>query len=281
MQLLLDLRRRVGLERADLGAHRLRDCPEGAAAVGERPSLPPVGELELGLDPLEELPDQAALPHAGNADERHELQRPAAGAVERVVREPDLELATDEIGRAVVRDVDAEACPRRDRLPGRHRLRLALGRDPVGVAVLDHPLGRAVGRSADEDAVHGGRRLEARGGVDDVAGDQRLAFRRVRVERDERLAGVDRRANLEAVLDQRVTDRERRAHGALRIVLMRDRRAEDGHHRVADELLDGAAEALELSRAASVVGRKRRAHVLGIGALRRAPCGRRGRRRRR
>ena len=38
---------------------------------------------------------------------------------------------------------------------------------------------------------------------------------------------------------------ERRAHGALGIVLVRDRRAPDGHHRVADELLDGAAVAVD------------------------------------
>ena len=43
-----------------------------------------------------------------------------------------------------------------------------------------------------------------------------------------------------------VADRERRADGALGIVLVRDRRAEERHHRVADELLDRAAVALEL-----------------------------------
>ena len=38
---------------------------------------------------------------------------------------------------------------------------------------------------------------------------------------------------------------ERRADGALGVVLVRDRRAPDGHHRVADELLDRAAVALD------------------------------------
>ena len=44
----------------------------------------------------------------------------------------------------------------------------------------------------------------------------------------------DRRAHL-----------ERGANGAQRVVLVRDGDPEDGHHRVADELLDGAAVTLE------------------------------------
>jgi len=44
--------------------------------------------------------------------------------------------------------------------------------------------------------------------------------------------------------------------------------AEDRHHRVADELLDGAAEALELVPHAGVVGREDPEHVLGIQPLR-------------
>ena len=39
----------------------------------------------------------------------------------------------------------------------------------------------------------------------------------------------------------RVDQLERRADRALRVVLVRDRRAPDRHHRVADELLDGAS----------------------------------------
>ena len=45
---------------------------------------------------------------------------------------------------------------------------------------------------------------------------------------------------------ERLANRERSAHGAFRIVLVRDRRAEDRHDRITDELLDGAAETLEL-----------------------------------
>ena len=75
------------------------------------------------------------------------------------------------------------------------------------------------------------------------------------------------------LLADRVADRERRAHRALGVVLVRDRRAEDGHHRVADELLDRAAVPLDLGAQLRVVRRERRADVLRVeplGACRRA-----------
>ncbi len=49
---------------------------------------------------------------------------------------------------------------------------------------------------------------------------------------------------------------------------MSGRRPEEGHHRVADELLDRAAEALELGAEAGVVRAEDRLHVLGIERLR-------------
>ena len=64
-----------------------------------------------------------------------------------------------------------------------------------------------------------------------------------------------------------VADRECRAHGALRVVLVRDRRAEHGHDRVADELLDRAAVSLELLAHAREIRREQGAHVLGIELL--------------
>ena len=57
-----------------------------------------------------------------------------------------------------------------------------------------------------------------------------------------------RTCELVALLAAPIADRERGADGPLGIVLVRDRRAEDRHHRVADELLDRAAAALDLAR---------------------------------
>ena len=59
-------------------------------------------------------------------------------------------------------------------------------------------------------------------------------------------------------------DDERRSHGALRVVAVGERRAEDAHHRVADELLDDAAERLDLAAHAVVVRRQDCTNVLGI-----------------
>ena len=48
---------------------------------------------------------------------------------------------------------------------------------------------------------------------------------------------------------------------------MRGRRAEQRHHRIADELLDGPAEPLELGAQMRVVRREQRTHVLRVEAL--------------
>jgi hypothetical protein len=163
-------------------------------------------------------------------------------------------------------DTDARSCV--DRLPHPDRLRLALRLERLGLAVVDHVVGRPVGRLADKDPVHRRCRLQSRGRVDDVTRRHPLTFGGARAERDERLAGVDGDPHLELVLLVRpVADRKRGADGAFRVVLVRGRRAEERHHRVADELLDGAAEPLELTAQVCVVRPEKRADVLGIELL--------------
>ena len=65
----------------------------------------------------------------------------------------------------------------------------------------------------------------------------------------------------------RLGERERRADGALGVVLARDRRAPDGHHGVADELLDHPAVALDELAAALEVARQELADLLGVAVL--------------
>ena len=88
------------------------------------------------------------------------------------------------------------------------------------------------------------------------------------LELDDRLAGVHRDAYLEPVLLGPVPNGERGAHGALGVVAVGRRRAEDTHDRVPDELLHRASVALELLANALVVRRQNRAHVLRIEVLR-------------
>ena len=92
---------------------------------------------------------------------------------------------------------------------------------------------------------------------------------------DDRLARVDPDAHLErerrvlrVQLGHRLQDAKAGPDGALRVVLVRDRRAEDGHHRVADELLHGAPVALDLLAEAREVRADAGADVLGVGLLR-------------
>ena len=94
---------------------------------------------------------------------------------------------------------------------------------------------------------------------------------------DDHLAGVDAGAGgdpdavlaAELVVEpvERVADLGRRANGAERIVLVHDRHAEDGHDRVADELLDGAAVPLEHALHGVEVPPHHAAQELGVEPL--------------
>ena len=127
---------------------------------------------------------------------------------------------------------------------------------------------RPVGRLVDQHTVDGRGALEARGGVDDVPGGHALACIRLCIELHKRLAGRDPHTQLEPLVDRELADGERGPYGTLGIVLVRDGRAEERHHRVADELLHRAAVALELRSNAGVVGTENRCHVLGVQRLR-------------
>ena len=65
----------------------------------------------------------------------------------------------------------------------------------------------------------------------------------------------------------RLEDSQCRAHRTLGVVLVCDGRAEDRHDGVADELLDGPAEALDVGLHALVVRTQCRADVLRVGAV--------------
>ncbi len=60
---------------------------------------------------------------------------------------------------------------------------------------------------------------------------------------------------------------ERRSDGALGIVIPRQRRAEHGHHGIADELLHDPAEPLDPVAELVEVETVQRANVFGIGAV--------------
>ena len=87
--------------------------------------------------------------------------------------------------------------------------------------------------------------------------------------RDGRLAGQDPGARLDSRAEARdgIDQFERGANRPFGVVLLRDRRSPDGHHRVADELLDRAAVALDhVARQVEVAG-QRLADVLRVTLL--------------
>jgi hypothetical protein len=78
---------------------------------------------------------------------------------------------------------------------------------------------------------------------------------------------MHRNADLERVLRCPVPDREGGADRTLGVVAVRGRGPEHAHDRVTDELLDGAAEALELLPHVLVVRSQDRPHVLRVERL--------------
>src|SRR5207237_1003709 len=68
-------------------------------------------------------------------------------------------------------------------------------------------------------------------------------------------------------LPGRLEDLQADANGALGVVLVGDRRAENGHHGVTYVLLDYAAEPLDLVAHARVVRLERRVDVLRVGGI--------------
>ncbi len=148
---------------------------------------------------------------------------------------------------------------------------LPLGDHRLGRLVLDRIPRRDVRLLADDDTVHRRGRLQPCGRVHDVARDHRLAERGTRPEGDDRLAGVDRDSDLQAAtceLAGAVAHDQCGAHRSLGVVSVRERRSEHSHDRIADELLDDAAERLDLAPHAIVVRREHCAHFFGVELLR-------------
>ena len=76
-----------------------------------------------------------------------------------------------------------------------------------------------------------------------------------------------RTCRLVALLSEPSPDRKRRPDRSLRVVLVHDGRAEDRHHRVADELLDRPAVTLDLPLGRGMEGPQGGTHVLRVSRI--------------
>ena len=140
------------------------------------------------------------------------------------------------------------------------------------VLVRDRGLRRASRRLADEDGTRLCEALDAGGGVDEIARDHPLALG---AEGDRGLAreyggarGERRSPELGAERGDCGNEVESRAYCSLGVVLPRGRRAPYRHDRVADELLDLAAVALDDRVRDLGVAREQVAHLLDVTLLR-------------
>ena len=138
--------------------------------------------------------------------------------------------------------------------------------------VRDHRIGGAHRRLADEDGAGRRHRLDPGGGVHEVARNHPLMRR---PERDRSLAGQDPcpraqvgRANVGAEVPDESRELQGGADGALRVVLVRDRGAPDGHHGVSDELLDLAAVAVHDASALLEVAGQELTDLFGVARFR-------------
>ena len=124
-----------------------------------------------------------------------------------------------------------------------------------------------MGGLADQDLARGGHGLEARRGVDQVAGHHALV---AGAEGHRGLAGQDAGSRLDRRTQRadRVHELQRRTDATLGVVLVGDRRAPHRHHRVADELLDGPAVSVDHVAGQLEVAGQQLADRLGVAALR-------------
>ena len=160
---------------------------------------------------------------------------------------------------------DGCGCPKSE--PRLYRSLLSLRDDRLGWAVLDRAAGPDVRLLADEHRSDRRRGLKTGRGVDHVPGDEGLPALGAGVQGDDRLARVHGHAQLEPFVLGPVAHGERGANRAFRVVPVRHGGAEDAHDRVANELLDLSAVALELAADALVVRDEERADVLGVELL--------------
>jgi hypothetical protein len=217
-----------------------------------------------------ELAEDPRLADAGLSDERDELDGlVSAHARVGLAQQSELVVAPDEQRRAADLHIDTEAAASAQRAPERDPARLALQLDGLEFLVVDPGTRRTERQLADDERSGRSGSLKARRRVDDVAGRDALAGLGTRAKLHNRLACRHRCAHLETELIRRFQDPQARPNRTLRVVLVRDRSAEHGHHRVADELLHRSTEPDELFAHPLVVGLQRRAHVFrvsGIGA---------------
>ena len=266
-----------------LGSHRVRHgrlAAEIADELRQRPERDPVsvGEAAAGHDRRvctdlgDQLGHEPRLADAGRADHRHQ---PAVHAVrargQLVAEHSELGLPPDEgrvraAGKRLGAGDRLEHVPRLDRRRLPFRLDRADRLEPRGVP---HEL---FGHRADQDLASQGALFKALRGVHGVSSDEcrgliaRYDLPGVDADPDAQLGHFASGEAAVETLDGRL-HLERRADRPQRVVLVRPREAEDGHHGIADELLHRASVRLDGVAHRLVPGAHQFAQRFGIEPL--------------
>ena len=253
-------------------ADRLRDGrPHVGVPVGR--ALPAEHQRAAHLlGVLRELEHEPALADAGVAEQEHELgPPPPAGDRERVAQHTHLGVAPDE--RAASAAAPASRwCGRVHRDPRVDGLVPASHRERTERLVAHRARVAAYVARTDDDLARLRRGLEPARGVDDVAHHGRVAPGTHRA--DQHLAGVDPdpQGHLRRLVGGELLEGflhlQRGAHAALGVVFVGDRDAEARDERVADDLVELAAEGAHVGDEAFERAIDQVLHLLGVGRLR-------------
>ena len=271
------LLRAVGVGDPAVGAHDVGDRhPWDRGPVRQAAALQ--DREPLAREAAPELAHEARLAHAGLAHDAHHLPPALADLVEQVVERAELPLPPDERAEAGA----ARVTQRRAAAP--------VADDPVGVdgglpaPQIDGPerLGadvsghQARGRLADEDLPRRGRGLQTGGHVDGVADRREVDGHLVAEVPQHHHAAVDPHPGRERlavavdgerVLLQPPPDAERGQQRPPGVVLVRHRRADERHEAVPEELVDGAAVAVDLGQGELEEAAEQLVHSLGAEVL--------------
>src|SRR5215213_2397752 len=231
-------------------------------------------QLRPGVDIGGELAHQPALAHPRLAEHRDQLHGVLA---ERLAVAPSqrrqLLAATDQWRRGPLGQIHSRPAAGPEQPPDRHRIGLALDPDGRELLVLEQRPGGPPGRLPHDDPVDRGDALQPCRRVDHVT-DHPLAVGGGG-EGDQRLTGVDADPHRQlgggmglVQLGDRVEHAQRAPYRPLRVVLVDRRDTEDGHDGVADELVQGAPDTLDLPAQPGVEGPQHGPDVLGIGPVR-------------
>ena len=254
-------------------AHHLRERPiRDPVAVGQAASGMEQEVVGQAVGVLDEFPTKPRLADAGRPGDRHQTCDAMLDAgVKQVLDQSQVGVAPHQRRlKARFALLAADAAHHSSGMPQVHRLSLALEDMLAGVLVGDRGRAHLPSDVVDQHLSGLGRRLNPRGCVDPVSDHDPLPGIRLRghLARYHRCARSQPRGfGTLAERGHRIDDLERGSNRALGVVLTGPRHAPDGHHRVANELLDRASVPFDDRSSGIEIAGEQLAHILGVARL--------------